>query len=163
MMAMSCGYNYPKLDDLPPQFTSCASLATSCGTAANEDCCQAAMVPGTAPGIPFHRDFDLAPDALNGMGFPATVSTFVLDRYEVTVGRFRAFVEARLGTHENPPAEGSGAHPKLMGSGWDSSWNADLVASTAALTSALTCTAGSETWTDAPGENENKPMNCVTW
>ena len=42
------------------------------------------------PGGTFYRSYDLAGDFYSGnMGFPATVSDFRLDTYEVTVGRFR--------------------------------------------------------------------------
>ena len=92
-MGASCGYpalpslmggdaaeDVPGVDaavDGPPQFTSCMGLATTCGFGANASCCGTAMVPGGT----FNRSDD--------SGHPATVSTFVLDTYEVTVGRFR--------------------------------------------------------------------------
>jgi formylglycine-generating enzyme len=154
----------PGLDG-PPQFTSCTGLAANCGAGANESCCQAGTVPGTDPGSPFYRSYDVAPDTYNDMSSPATVSAFVLDRYEVTIGRFRAFVNAGLGTQESPPVAGSGAHPKLGGSGWDSAWNTSLAANRAALLSTVKCDGDSkyQTWTDVAGANENMPMNCVTW
>jgi sulfatase modifying factor 1 len=93
------------------------------------------------------------------MGYPATVSSFVLDTYEVTVGRFRAFVNAGQGTQASPPAAGAGVHPRLAGSGWDSAWNTSLVADTAALRAAISC----GWWTNTAGANENKPMSCVSW
>jgi formylglycine-generating enzyme required for sulfatase activity len=109
----------------------------------------------------FYRSYD-------GIGYadksyPATVSNFMLDKYEVTVGRFRAFVNAGLGTQASPPAPGAGAHPNLAGSGWDSTWGTSLVTNTATLTSGLKCNATYQTWTDAAGANENKPINCVSW
>ena len=151
------------LVDGSPQFTSCMGLAATCGPVANESCCQGAMIPGTDPGSMFYRSYDVATDKFDDMGYSATVSTFVLDKYEVTVGRFRAFVNAGLGTQENPPVAGAGAHPKLVGSGWDSSWNASLATNTAALISEVKCNSMHQTWADTPGINENKPMNCVTW
>jgi len=110
------------------------------------------------------RSYDVAGDGNSGtMSFPATISTFRLDRYEVTVGRFRAFVQAGQGTQAGPPAAGAGAHPTLVGSGWDASWNAKLVTTPAALAAAVQCDAGFQTWTDAPGGNETRPINCLTW
>jgi formylglycine-generating enzyme required for sulfatase activity len=97
------------------------------------------------------------------MQYPAMVSTFALDVYEVTVGRFRAFVNAGQGTQASPPAMGAGAHPQLAGSGWGSAWNPNLVANTASLTAGLKCSSVNYTWTDAVSGNENKPINCVTW
>jgi formylglycine-generating enzyme required for sulfatase activity len=67
------------------------------------------------------------------------------------------------GTASNPPPTGSGAHPNLPGSGWDPSWNAYLVADQAALIAAVKCDAVFQTWTDTPGGNDNRPMNCITW
>jgi formylglycine-generating enzyme required for sulfatase activity len=93
----------------------------------------------------------------------ATVAEFVLDKYEVTVGRFRAFVDAGGGTQSRPPVAGSGASPLVSGSGWDSAWNAALPADRTALVEAVKCVSGYETWTDTAGNNETYPMNCVSW
>src|SRR5262245_30851932 len=81
----------------------------------------------------------------------------------VTVGRFRQFLNAGLGTQANPPANGTGANPHLANSGWDGNWNVSLAADTAALRAGVNCTAQYQTWTDAPGANESLPMNCITW
>lgn len=86
-----------------------------------------------------------------------------MDVYEVTVGRFRQFVEAGKGTQTAPPADGSGANPNLAGSGWQSGWNTELAATTAALMAGLKCHSTYQTWTDSPGENESRPIDCVTW
>jgi formylglycine-generating enzyme len=141
--------------DGPPQFTSCMGLAATCGFGANESCCRAEPVPGGT----FYRSYDVATDNYNDMGYPATVSSFVLDTYEVTVGRFRKFVNAGMGTQASPPVVGSGAHPKLAGSGWDSNWSTMLTVNAAVLN----CESTYQTWTNAPGANENKPMGCVSW
>jgi formylglycine-generating enzyme required for sulfatase activity len=90
-----------------------------------------------------------------------TVSSFALDTFEVTVGRFRAFVASFDGT---PPAAGAGAHPLIAGSGWQASWNANLESSQAALINQLKCHASVETWTDTPGgASEREAINCVSW
>lgn len=163
--ATSCRFDLPQVvgpdapGNGPLQLPRCIGLAATCGLGANEDCCQAAEVPGGT----FYRSYDVATDDYNDMGYPANVSTFVLDKYEVTVGRFRAFVNAGMGTQTTPPGAGAGAHSKLAGSGWNSSWNTNLVANTDALTPAIKCDTRFQTWTDAPGANENKPMNCVNW
>ncbi len=94
---------------------------------------------------------------------PATVSSFVLDKYEATVGRFRAFVEAGGGTQLAPPREGSGSHPLIAGSGWDSAWNEMLAADEADLIASLNSSGSSQTWTDTVGANEPYPMNYVDW
>jgi len=167
-MATACHHNAvsddspdaaPDVDAPPgdPQLPGCKGLPATCGPAKNEDCCQAAAVPGGT----FYRSYDAV--GFTDMGHPATVSNFVLDRYEVTVGRFRAFVSAGKGTRTSPPAGGAGAHPRLTGSAWDDSWNGSMEVDTTALMKALKCNGAYETWTDTPGSNEDKPVNCVTW
>ena len=97
---------------------------------------------------------------------PATLSPFVLDKYEVTVGRFRRFVNAGMGTQANPPPAGAGARTlngMVKQGGWDPSLNASLTANMAALVAAVKCSATQQTWTDTAGANENKPINCVNW
>ncbi len=94
---------------------------------------------------------------------PATLTDFHLDTNEVTVGRFRQFVDAGLGTQTSPPAAGAGAHAKIAASGWDATFDPSLVATTAKLTSALACDPTYQTWTNAPAGNEHRPINCVTW
>jgi formylglycine-generating enzyme required for sulfatase activity len=93
-----------------------------------------------------------------------TVSPFSLDKYQVTVGRIRNFVVAydawRAAGH---PAAGEGAHPKIPGTGWQSSWT--LPADSAALTASLLCrtASGENIWTDNPNGNEDYAQNCLTW
>lgn len=139
---------------------SCVALPPTCGPAGSDDCCASTAVPSGS----FYRSYDVAADGMYpDMGHPATVSAFSLDAYEVTVGRFRAFVEAGAGTRASPPGAGAGAHAVIPGSGWDPSWNGEMVANVAALAAALACDATYQTWTDAPGPNESLPINCVTW
>lgn len=145
---------------LPP---SCVGLPTTCGPTGTSQCCTSPLIPGGT----FYRSYDSAPDGLySDMSYPATVSSFRLDQYEVTVGRFRAFVAAGAGTQDAPPATGAGARA-LNGTtdqgGWDPSWNADLPFDTAALKSALKCDATYQTWTDAASANDAMPINCVSW
>ncbi len=137
---------------------SCSGLAATCGPLGTDDCCKSLLVPGGT----FDRSYDgVAPWA--DPNYPATVSEFYLDKYEITVGRFRVFVNAGMGTQASPPAASAGAHLGITGSGWDSAWNTNLAASTAALTSNLKCYAADQTWTDTAGSNESKPVNCLDW
>jgi formylglycine-generating enzyme required for sulfatase activity len=138
-------------------FQSCMGLAPTCGPTANQDCCAQAM---TVPGGMFYRSQDASAPNTN---YPATLSSFRLDKYEVTVGRFRKFIEANGGTQVFPPIGGSGAHPHIANTGWDSAWNSELVIDKAALVAAVRCAPNHQTWTDTPGANENLPMNCLTW
>src|SRR4051812_17967378 len=83
----------------PPQFLSCAGLPMTCGANGSDSCCNSPAIPGGT----YYRSFDLAGDGISGdMSFPATVSNFRLDKYEVTVERFRAFVNAGMGTQASP-------------------------------------------------------------
>ncbi|WP_441291467.1 formylglycine-generating enzyme family protein [Sorangium sp. KYC3313] len=88
-----------------------------------------------------------------------TVSSLQLDRFEVTVGRFRKFVEAYP---DSKPAEGAGRHRKIEGSGWDTAWDSELPPDALALKNAITCSEY-KTWTDEPGDYERLPMNCLNW
>ncbi|WP_234023723.1 formylglycine-generating enzyme family protein [Sorangium cellulosum] len=126
---------------------SCAELPATCGLREEESCCATTAVPGGS----FHRGADGA--------FPATVSDFLLDRFEVTVGRFRAFVDEYPASW---PAAGAGEHPRNPGSGWDTDWDEHLPVAKAELMASLVCEE-LPTWTDEAGANEVLPLNCVTW
>jgi sulfatase modifying factor 1 len=144
----------------PPQFLSCAALPATCGASGSDSCCNSLAVPSGS----YDRSYDLAGDGNSGNTmYPATVSGFRLDKYEVTVGRFRSFVTAGMGTQASPPVPGVGAHAKIAGSGWDPAWNASLATNTAALVAAVKCNSTYQTWTDTPAANEHRPMNCITW
>ena len=127
---------------------SCSSLPTTCGPSGNESCCAITAIPGGT----YNRS--------NDASYPATVSDFRLDRFEITVGRFRQFM---AGSPGNKPATGAGAHPKVPNSGWQAAWNANLAVDTATRTTAVKCNSTYQTWTDQPGGNEQKPMNCLDW
>jgi sulfatase modifying factor 1 len=148
--------------DAPPpgQVVSCSNLLATCGASGTDSCCNSPEVLGGS----YYRSYDLAGDGMFGStGFPATVSSFRLDKYEVTVGRFRSFVNAGMGTQSSPPTSGAGAHANIADSGWNASWSSKLTASTSALVAAIKCDAVYQTWTDTPAGNEHRPMNCITW
>lgn len=127
--------------------TSCQTIPANCGPAGNQNCCLAPTVPGGT----FARTNDPA--------FPATVSTYRLDLFEVNVARFRTFVDAYP---NSKPKANAGAHPLMLGSGWDSTWDSKLPGTASELLTGLKC--GPEaTWTDAAGANEMLPINCVDW
>ena len=146
--------------NVPPTVLSCQGLARACGPYGNDDCCNSPPVAGGT----YYRSYDRASDGTWGnKSFAAMVSNFRLDKYEVTVARFRAFVTAGRGTQERPPGAGDGAHAKIAGSGWDPSWNTSLLVDKTALILKVKCDATFQTWTDSPGLNEARPMNCITW
>ena len=136
---------------------SCSGLAATCGPLGNESCCTSLLVPGGT----FYRSYN-GVDFTNA-NYPATVNDFYLDKYEITVGRFRVFVNEGMGTQKSPPAAGAGANLAITGSGWDSTWNTKLAADPNSLTTALKCSAASQTWTDTAGSYEIKPINCLDW
>jgi formylglycine-generating enzyme required for sulfatase activity len=116
-------------------------------------------------------------DLGNGMvtGAPATVSSFGLDKYDVTVGRFRRFRNAVSppdgGTGWLPDA-GAGKHAHLhggaglsnvaSGGGTEPGWNPDDDTYVQPLDTNLTGCAPS-TWTPTPENAENLPISCVDW
>lgn len=94
------------------------------------------------------------------------LSPYQLDKFEVTVGRFRKFVEAFDEWRDaRNPASGAGAHPYTPNSGWDKdpTWEVALPGSAAVMRVGLNCNATQQTWTDEPAFNEQKPINCVSW
>jgi len=139
-------------DSSRPPVTSCAGLAKTCGPAFNADCCASNVVTG---GEAFNRS--------NNASYPTTISSFRLDVYLVTVGRFRAFVDAGKGTQASPPAGGSGAADTTPPVAWLGSDLSNLPLNTDALKAALKCDPAIQNWTDVPDANESKPINCVSW
>lgn len=130
---------------------SCTGLAEACGPAANENCCASTVVPG---GL-YYR--------MCSPSFPATISDFRMDPFEVTVGRFRKFVAAYS---QSMTPSGAGKNPNNPAdTGWNTAWNTYLPANAAALTgtSGVQCDSKYQTWTSSPGVNENRPINCVSW
>jgi formylglycine-generating enzyme required for sulfatase activity len=136
----------------------CSDLAI-CGATGIEDCCLSLLVKGGT----FYRR--------NDNELPATVSDFRLDKYEVTVGRYRKFVAAVSAGWK--PQAGSGKHSYLRAgglvngvdqqieSGWDPAMNTELPSNQDAWDQALMCPGS--IWTPAPGTNETRPVGCVEW
>ncbi len=127
----------------------CEGVDKKCGPNRDEDCCATANV--VRGGL-----FKRANDAM----YPATVNDFTLDRFEVTVGRFRQFV---TDYPKNKPLPNDGAHPLIEGSGWDEAWDANLPETKEALIASLKCSDTFRTWTDKAGGSEALPINCVSW
>jgi formylglycine-generating enzyme required for sulfatase activity len=144
---------------------------TNCGSA-TESCCTSPEVDGGT----FYRAFTNTVDAgIDGEADPATVSSLRVDKYLVTVGRFRQFVEAVLppdgGTGWLPPA-GAGKHtyangdaglansafPGTREQGWQASDDSNIAPSA----SNLACYVDA-TWTITAGNHENLPITCANW
>lgn len=138
----------------PRSCTGAAGAGDDCGPKGTESCCSAPKVQGGT----FSRSYDgLTPGHMDP-GYVASVSDFWLDRFEVTVGRFRAFVDAYPASRPNA---GDGAHPLIANSGWQSVWDPALPPDAKSLQADVSCSG--TTWTDAPDANETKPMSCVSW
>jgi len=93
-----------------------------------------------------------------------TVSAFSLDKYEVTVGRFRRYVEAYDALNAPPPTN-SGAHPNIPGTAWQAAWNGNLPADSTQLQKNISGPSGTicqpyQTWTKG---NDQLPITCVSW
>ncbi len=126
---------------------SCSGMmGTECQ---GEDCCASPRVTGGT----FEQG---EPDA-----FSSTVSTFSLDKYEVTVARFRNFVSAYSAWRVSNPESGAGANASISGSGWNTTWSSSLPASDAALKANLRCNPTFQTWADSG--HDTLPINCVNW
>jgi formylglycine-generating enzyme required for sulfatase activity len=123
----------------------------------------------------YYRTYTNSGGCPTGEADPATVSNFNLDKYLVTVGRFRQFVNAWNNGNGYTPPVGSGKHAHLNGGqglvnvggdagvvyepGWLASDDSNIAPTDANLASC----APSWTWTSNPGSQENLPMNCVNW
>ncbi|HLK41312.1 MAG TPA: SUMF1/EgtB/PvdO family nonheme iron enzyme [Polyangiaceae bacterium] len=158
-------------------FQSCGTSGpgrTNCG-GGSESCCTTLAVPGGTFYQSYQSVFDNTTDGgysivrldASTQGASATISGFRLDKYEVTVGRFRSFVNAWNGGAGWLPPAGSGKHTHLNGGaglllepGWVATDDAN-VAPTAA--NFANCGNYTPTWTSSAGANENLPVNCVNW
>jgi sulfatase modifying factor 1 len=139
---------------------------TNCG-ASSESCCTSLEVPGGT----YYRTYANSGSGPTGNAEPATVSGFRLDKYEVTVGRFRQFVGAWSGTL--PAGWGKQGHLNgglgLLNVGddagveYESGWVASYESNVAPTDTNLACDPVYATWTASVGSNETLPINCVNW
>jgi len=153
----------------PPSCMPAGAGRTDCGPN-KESCCTSLPVPGGSYSRTYTNDGRGPMDQDD----PAAISGFRLDKYLVTVGRFRQFVAAWNGGY-TPPA-GSGKHAHLDGGnglidasggtpvsepGWSPADDGNVMLSD----QSLACDPTFATWTRTAGtqEDENLPMNCVSW
>jgi formylglycine-generating enzyme required for sulfatase activity len=153
-----------------PAPASCKGLAATCE--GNRNCCVAELVPGGQFKLGWDQSDTPTQDGVNVPGWQAkdtapviSVSPYWLGVYEVTVGRFRRFVQTYDAWRKSGnPQDDEGAHAKVGASGWQHMWLAILAKDAAALEATLQgdkCAFPS--WTHDPGENENRPIACVDW
>jgi len=141
---------------------------SDCGSNA-ESCCASLKVSGGT----FSRTYTNDGSGATKTADSATISDFKLDKYLVTVGRFRKFVAAWDQGSGYTPDTGAGKHVHLNGgkgladsgasggfeAGWLDSYNYKLDLSN----DTLQCQSGTATWTNDAGSNEKLPMNCINW
>jgi formylglycine-generating enzyme required for sulfatase activity len=159
----------------PSCAVSAVGTGNDCGgVTGTTSCCESLLVAG---GSPFQTTvFDA--------GYTTTVSSFRLDAFEVTAGRFRAFVSALASASGIPgwtasagalsPPAGAGKHAHLHNgngllnsgsgggyeSGWQSGWPAMPTSSATWTTQLSSCTAAFDTWNAG---DDTLPISCVTW
>lgn len=166
--ALECWGNVPRWLTPPPRVPRPGEVdgVNNCGADYNGDCAESLLVPGGT----FNRS--------NDPQYPATVSSFRLDKYAITVGRMRQFVAAWTRAVDPwRPQAGSGKHTHLNGGrgletqastpenhlyepGWDASWNDHVLANGAEL---LKCEADYQTWADVPNGRDRRAQNCLNW
>jgi sulfatase modifying factor 1 len=119
----------------------------------------------------FYRTYTNTGAGPTGQTNPASLSGLRLDKYLVTVGRFRQFVAASSAGWT--PTQESGKHAHISGGrglanggmpgtyepGWITSDQNDVAPTNASLI----CDAAYATWTPSAAANENLPINCVNW
>ena len=154
--------------------TSCRTSGpglTDCG-ATGENCCTSLQVSG---GI-YYRSYYSSGGAPIDEADPAIVSGFRLDKYVVTVGRFRQFVNALSPSDGGTgwlPSAGSGKHTHLNGGsglnatsgGYEVGWLATDDGSIISPNADPNCDVLGPytTWTPSPSSNESLPMKCANW
>ena len=141
---------------------------SDCGDG-TESCCKSVKVAGGS----FSRTYANDGSGATAKADTATISDLLLDKYLVTVGRYRKFVAAWAGGSGYTPPVGSGKHAHLNGgkgladsatagayeTGWQESNNDDL----SPTNDNLACKSDTASWTNSAGANEKLPINCVDW
>ncbi len=143
---------------------------SDCGPT-SESCCTSPEVEGST----YFRTYSNDGSGPGAEADPASVTGFRLDKYLVTVGRFRQFAYAWGAGWL--PQEGAGKHQHLNGGsgllgvshfngpafepGWLTLDDANVAPTSANLVSACDLPLDA-TWTPSPGAAEGLPINCVT-
>jgi sulfatase modifying factor 1 len=152
---------------LPPSCAPGGTGMTNCGEEGNDSCCTSLEVCGGT----FHQKyFKGGPNAVP-YAYPTTVSDFRLDKYLVTVGRFRQFVNAWNGGDGYTPSAGSGKHMHLnrgkglnaTGGGFEPGWVTADDVNIAPTAANLAAEGAYAAWTASPGSQENLPIDGVNW
>jgi formylglycine-generating enzyme required for sulfatase activity len=153
---------------IPEARRSCVDARIKCGARFDIDCCASTRFDGGT--FPMGRSVDGIDRYPDDLVLPsdqpehrATVAPFELDVFEVTVGRFWAFVADK---YVPLPRRGEGAIPDVPGSGWREEWNAQLALQSGELITSLHECGSLGTFPEGRSENavpDTLPINCVTW
>lgn len=104
-------------DGVSKKMGSCRHLSDICGLDRSSCCAVGYVDAGEFVAGGLQAGSTLDPASLSH------VSGFALGRFEVTVGRFRAFLDDyEEWRASGAPRSGDGRHPLIPGSGWDSAW-----------------------------------------
>lgn len=139
---------------LPP---SCRDSNPQCGIATRRaSCCESLPVTG---GL-----FELQSQAI-GTTVPVTVSSFRLDRFEVTVGRMRQFIASYDDwIAQGQPEQDLGEHPLIPGSGWQAPrFSEQLPADAGEFEERLRNCGPTPFSTYAEASSDQVPLNCASW
>jgi sulfatase modifying factor 1 len=154
---------------LGPNCVPAGPGTTNCGASA-ESCCASPSVPGGT----YYRTYQQGGSEGGVTGTdPASVSAFRMDKYEVTVGRFRQFVIGWSGGTGWLPPAGAGKHTHLNGGmglseggspgTYEPGWVASDDSNVAPTNANLACHPAYATWTPSAGNSETLPITCVNW
>src|SRR3984957_15832218 len=154
----ACSSNGSDSGSQPPSCQPGGAGMTNCG-ACSESCCTSLEVTGGT----FQRTYTNSVGGPTNEADPATVSGFRLDKYLVTVGRFRQFVVAWNGGTGWTPAGGSGKHAHLNGGKglansagtgtYETGWLTANASNMAPTDDNLACDPGFlQTWTASAGD-----------
>ncbi|MGH7439788.1 MAG: formylglycine-generating enzyme family protein [Polyangiaceae bacterium] len=170
---VNCDAAHPVCSDYactsPPSCQASGPGLTDCGPT-NESCCTSPEVPGGT----YYRTYTNSGNGPASEWDPATVSGLRVDKYLVTVGRYKQFVSAWDGGAGWLPAAGSGKHAHLNGGlgiadapnedagqvyepGWMAADNDNVAPTDANLGACGTWS----TW--SASDNSNLPINCLNW
>ncbi len=156
----------------PTEGSSCPTVGETCIAFGDVWTCDQYLLRRFGPADIYEIDFlNEQPEHL------AVVGDFYLDTFEVTVGRFRAFMDAYEAGWRPSDGEGANAAVELAqglgagATGWDSTaWNSELptygyewTAGDGSLEDRITC--NGTTWQNPAGTaaEESYPINCVNW
>jgi formylglycine-generating enzyme len=139
-------------DGSPP---SCKGLPHECGF--SEDCCTTIKVPGgtfmMGPGAAGESDYATDEVLTADPPHEVTVSSFYLDKYEVTVGRFRHYLDAVEAGWRPSIDDGANAAVKAQHPDWDTGWRSTWTLPTSYVNVDCNYSLSNSLW----------PVNCVNW